>query len=795
MNSTPISTGNLLNRQIMGAYRKHHISLNSTPLPTNTTTTTEAATATTSTTTPTTINLTDELTTNQEKLTIDHSHSEHPTTSSTSKRKLNSTHENLNRITNQSTHSPTTIKRTKSAFSNSKQSGNPSSSSLIKDTTPSVTLSDLGGIDGTVERLLELIGLPILHPEIFEFTGLKPIRGLLLCGPPGCGKTMLANAIANQLGVRLINVSSTSIVSGMSGESEKAIRDIFEQATKQAPCLLFIDEIDAITPKRETAQREMERRIVAQLLTCLDDLSLEKTDGKPVIVIGATNRPDSLDPALRRGGRFDHEILMGVPDEAAREQILRVLCSKLKLVDSFDYKQLARSTPGYVGADLTALTASAGVIAIKRIFEPDTKPDKLPDDKMIIDLTDSPAKEDLLVVETDVPNQEQEAPPADIFENLPSHLLSLPIINFLRSNPRKLNSQQLDRIRINQLDFERALNELQPSCKREGFSTIPDTTWSQIGAMHSVRDELNISIIQPIRYPEMFEKIGISSSFGVLLWGPPGCGKTLVAKAVANESQANFISVKGPELLNKYVGESEKAVRQVFIRARASAPCIIFFDELDALVPRRDDSLSESSSRVVNTLLTELDGLEPRKQIYVIGATNRPDVMDPAMVRPGRLDKMIFIDLPDRQDRWEIFKTLSSKLTFDSPASEAIQKLIQDDPRCAGYSGADIGGLIREAALIQLRKQIRNRTLLDPTGDRPHHLETQTTQEESLGIADFEEALAKVRPSVSSSQHKRYRALHSKFNGVSAGTLKVQDQDDDPSCKPRPAPCPPPPSS
>ncbi|PLW43121.1 hypothetical protein PCANC_14394 [Puccinia coronata f. sp. avenae] len=762
------NANNLLNRQIMGAYRKHHISLNA-PLPPSS----EPV----------------------EAAKYESSHASIP--EPTPKRKLP---ENPTRTP--TTNSPTTTKRPKSTATNSKQSGNPPSSSLIKDTTPTVTLSDLGGIDQTVERLLELIGLPILHPEIFEFTGLKPIRGLLLCGPPGCGKTMLANAIANQLGVRLINVSSTSIVSGMSGESEKAIRDIFEQATKQAPCLLFIDEIDAITPKRETAQREMERRIVAQLLTCLDDLSLDKTDGKPVIVIGATNRPDSLDPALRRGGRFDHEILMGVPDEAAREQILRVLCSRLKLVDSFDYKQLARSTPGYVGADLTALTASAGVIAIKRIFEPDTKLEKPQDDKMVIDHTDSQTQDELPVVETDASNQgiaTSEDPPPDIFENLPSHLLSLPIINFLRSNPRKLTTQQLDRIRINQLDFERALNELQPSCKREGFSTIPDTTWSQIGAMQSVRDELNISIIQPIRYPEMFEKIGISSSFGVLLWGPPGCGKTLVAKAVANESQANFISVKGPELLNKYVGESEKAVRQVFIRARASAPCIIFFDELDALVPRRDDSLSESSSRVVNTLLTELDGLEPRKQIYVIGATNRPDVMDPAMVRPGRLDKMIFIDLPDREDRWEIFKTLSRKLAFDGEASQSIQKLIQDDPRCAGYSGADIGGLIREAALIQLRKQIRNRALLEQSAGSgtasagaPDGLQTD---EECLGISDFEEALAKVRPSVSAAQHKRYRALHSKFNGVSAGALKVHDQDDDPSCKPlpsRPPPCPPP---
>jgi len=304
----------------------------------------------------------------------------------------------------------------------------------------------------------------------------------------------------------------------------------------------------------------MERRIVAQLLTCLDDLSLDKTDGKPVIVIGATNRPDSLDPALRRGGRFDHEILMGVPDENAREQILRVLCSKLKLVESFDYKQLARSTPGYVGADLTALTASAGVIAIKRIFEPDTKPEKPQDDPMVIDLTDSQTKHEL------PPADSLEEAPTDIFENLPSHLLSLPIINFLRSNPRKLTPQQLDRIRINQLDFERALNELQPSCKREGFSTIPDTTWSQIGAMHSVRDELNISIIQPIKYPEMFQKIGISSSlvscFGaplvaVKLWLlkrlPTKVRQTSFPSKVLNYSTSMSVRVRKPSV--KFLSE------------------------------------------------------------------------------------------------------------------------------------------------------------------------------------------------------------------------------------------------
>ncbi|CAH7690694.1 adenosinetriphosphatase [Phakopsora pachyrhizi] len=750
-----IDSTNLLNRQIMGAYRRHKISLNSNTI-SQTTVDVEELPSNLSTGSNPLNNLrignpaedpdTKDSTTH---VSVDQ------TLQQTPKRKLNNS-ENLlsaenranNSLQSQCTSSITKKSRSNpsSSFFRGNANGQPSSS-LIKAQATNVSLSDLGGIDSTVEKLLELIGLPILHPEIFEFTGLKPIRGLLLCGPPGSGKTMLASAISNQLGVRLIHVSSTSIVSGMSGESEKAIRDIFDQATKQAPCLLFIDEIDAITPKRETAQREMERRIVAQLLTCLDDLSLEKTEGKPVIVIGATNRPDSLDPALRRGGRFDHEILMGVPGEKAREQILKVLCSKLKLVDSFDYKKLAKMTPGYVGADLSALTASAGVTAIKRIFEPEfidcnNDPQDMVVDQSNIEIVRSADKE--------IPDEPHRH---EIFENLSPHLLSLPIINFLSSNPNKLSDAQLNRIRISQTDFVNALKEFQPSCKREGFSTIPDTTWAQIGALRAVRDELSISIIQPIRYPELFEQMGICSSFGVLLWGPPGCGKTLVAKAVANESQANFISVKGPELLNKYVGESEKAVRQVFVRARASAPCIIFFDELDALVPRRDDSLSESSSRVVNTLLTELDGLEPRKQIYVIGATNRPDVMDPAMVRPGRLDKMIFIDLPDASERWDIFQTLSNKLKISS--IDSINSLIVDDSQCGGYSGADVGALIREASLIGLRK----------------HIEMGVKAEDKIVLEkhNFEEALKKVRPSVSIAQHKRYRALNSRFNGVPAG--------------------------
>lgn len=415
------------------------------------------------------------------------------------------------------------------------------------------------------------------------------ISGVLLHGPPGCGKTLLANAIAGEIGVPFISVSAPSIVSGMSGESEKKVREIFEEARQLAPCLMFIDEIDAVTPKRENAQREMERRIVAQLLTCLDDLSLEKTDGKPVLIIGATNRPDSLDPALRRAGRFDREICMGVPDETSREQILGVLCRKLNLSEDLNLKVLAKMTPGFVGADLNALTAAAGVVAIKRIFGTmQSGPAHIDDDHS----ETSKGADDM-----EIDGLKKVMTPLLAMPTTPTTLpTSLSAIkDFLAAHPDPLTEEDLAPLSIKYEDFIVALPKIQPSSKREGFTTVPDVTWTDIGALRSIRAELQMAIVQPIKRPELYRSVGIVAPAGVLLWGPPGCGKTLLAKAVANESRANFISVRGPELLNKYVGESERAVRQVFVRARASAPCVIFFDELDALVPRRDDSLVKNS--------------------------------------------------------------------------------------------------------------------------------------------------------------------------------------------------------
>lgn len=533
-----------------------------------------------------------------------------------------------------------------------------------------VSLSDLGGMDEVLQELSDLIILPMTRPQIFTSSKVQPPRGVLLHGPPGCGKTMLANAFAADLGVPFISISAPSVVSGMSGESEKALREHFDEAKKVAPCLIFIDEIDAITPKRESAQREMEKRIVAQLLTCMDDLALEKTDGKPVIVLAATNRPDSLDAALRRGGRFDKEINLTVPSEPVREQILRTLTRKMQLADDLDFKTLAKRTAGFVGADLNDLVSTAGAAAIKRYLE----------------LLKANTGEEM-EIEGDAESEASEK--VKEIRRLIKHAKETPI------------GQETNPVLVSNADFFTALPKIQPSSKREGFATIPDTTWADIGALGGIRDELVTAVVDPIKSPEIYAKVGITAPTGVLLWGPPGCGKTLLAKAVANESRANFISIKGPELLNKYVGESERAVRQVFVRARSSIPCVIFFDELDALVPRRDDALSESSARVVNTLLTELDGLGNNRQgIYIIAATNRPDIIDPAMLRPGRLETLLFVNLPGPSERAEILQTLIRKLPVEF--DDRMRALAES---CEGYSGADIGSLLRRAGYSAIKRR------------------------------------------------------------------------------------------
>ncbi|TVY86121.1 putative AAA domain-containing protein, partial [Lachnellula willkommii] len=492
---------------------------------------------------------------------------------------------------------------------------------------------------------------------------------------------MIANAVAAEIGVSYISLSAPSLVAGMSGESEKKIREVFDEAKTLAPCLVFIDEIDVIMGKRESAQREMEKRIVAQMLTCMDDMALEKTGGKPVIIIAATNRPDSLDPALRRAGRFNKEINLGVPNEPAREKILRALTKHLGLPEDFDYKALAKLTPGFVGADLNDVVSVASTEGMKRLLA------------MVKRRAESENGMDV-----------------DVEVKSPAILTT----RFMVAHAGERLSNGTSSITYQ--DFLTALPKVQPSAKREGFATIPDTTWAHIGAMHEVREQLQMAIVEPIKRPESFARVGVTAPAGVLLWGPPGCGKTMLAKAVANESKANFISIKGPELLNKYVGESERAVRQVFERARSSVPCILFFDELDALVPKRDDSLSEASSKVVNTLLTELDGMSSRTGIYVIAATNRPDMIDQAMLRPGRLGTSVFVGLPTPDDRVEILKALYRKVL---PGAT---------------SGADLGSLHGAAAIAALKREV--------------HAGGQPADELRIVREDWEVALGTVKASV-----------------------------------------------
>ncbi|KAF2129202.1 AAA-domain-containing protein [Dothidotthia symphoricarpi CBS 119687] len=546
------------------------------------------------------------------------------------------------------------------------------------DTTPptGLTLEDLGGVDSVIGQLKEHLVLPLLCPEEYVNREIPIPRGILLHGPPGCGKTAICRAAAAELGVPFIEILGPSVVSGMSGESEKQIREIFEKAKEVGPCLIFIDEIDVIAPKRDNAQSQMEKRIVAQLLVSMDSLSMEGNDGKPVIVLAATNRPDSLDPALRRGGRFDTEINMGVPNEPMREMILKALTRKPRLSEDVNLPILAKRTAGFVGADLKDLVSKAGTWSMDRYREALEKQAAEAETEMEIDdgMNKTPLPEHIRSWRRLVKRvRDKEVPRPPGFENTV----------------------------ITMQAFTAVLPTIVPSSKREGFATVPDTTWQDVGALKGIREELEMAIIEPIKNPERFAKVGITSATGVLLWGPPGCGKTLLAKAVAAESKANFISVNGPELLNKYVGESERAIRQVFTRARSSVPCVIFFDEFDALAPKRSTEMHEASARVVNTLLTEVDGLGMRAGIYLIAATNRPEMIDEAMLRPGRLETRLYIPLPKPEERVDILKALiRQKAVMDPNMAEFANR-----EACENFSGADLEALLRRSGQCALKRR------------------------------------------------------------------------------------------
>ncbi|MBL7206882.1 MAG: CDC48 family AAA ATPase [Candidatus Aenigmarchaeota archaeon] len=513
-------------------------------------------------------------------------------------------------------------------------------------TIPTITYEDIGGLHEEVSKIREMVELPLRHPELFSKLGIDAPKGVLLYGPPGSGKTLLARAVANESGVHFISVSGPEFMSKFYGESESNLRKIFEEAEKNSPAIIFIDEIDSIAPKRDEVSGEVERRIVSQLLTLMDGL---KTRGK-VIVIAATNRQNSIDPALRRPGRFDREIEIGVPDQKGREEMLQIHTRNMPLTKDVDLKKLSSITYGYVGADIEMLAKEAAMSALRR---------------------------------------------------------NLPGISWKKEE--ELPPEMLEKLNVTGEDFDNSLKMVEPSAMREVLIEIPNVKWENIGGLEKIKESLKESIEWPMKNPESFKRIGIKPPTGLLLYGPPGTGKTLLAKAVANESGANFISVKGPEILSKWVGESEKGLRDIFRRAKQVAPTIIFFDEIDSIAPRRggNDSGTRVTENVVSTILTEMSGLEEMHDVVIIAATNRPDMIDPALLRPGRFDRQLLVSAPDEKSRLEVFKVH----TKDMPLKGVDLKTLTKETD--GYTGADIENIIREAGMSALRDNIKSDSVTD----------------------------------------------------------------------------------
>jgi transitional endoplasmic reticulum ATPase len=553
---------------------------------------------------------------------------------------------------------------------------------------PSITYEDIGGLGDAVGRVREMIELPLRHPELFKRLGVEAPKGVLLHGPPGTGKTLLAKAVASETNANFYTIGGPEIMSKYYGESEEKLRNLFQQAEKNAPSIIFIDEIDSIAPKREEVSGEVERRIVAQLLSLMDGMS---SRGK-VVVIGATNRVNAIDPALRRPGRFDREIEIGVPDRNGRLEVLQIHTRGMPLAKDVNLEKLADISHGFVGADLQSLAKEAAMRALRRV---------LPE----IDLSS---------------------------ESIPA--------------------ETLRKIIVTMQDFTDVVKEMEPSAMREVFVEVPDVRWEDIGGLSSIKQELQEAVEWPLKYQGVFTYADATPPKGILLYGPPGTGKTLMAKAAANESEANFISIKGPELLSKWVGESEKGVREVFRKARQAAPCIIFFDEIDAIAPRRGGGFSGDShvtERLISQLLTELDGLEILTNVLVIAATNRPDIIDAALLRPGRFDRLLYVPSPDRDSRIQIIKIHTKKKPLADDVN--IEKLADLTDR---YTGADIASLSSAAVMLALREHISK--YKDPKEADNH------TQELKLHMRHFEEAIKKIRP-LSTQELNMYKGIADQF--------------------------------
>ena len=536
---------------------------------------------------------------------------------------------------------------------------------------PRTTYEDVGGLHEEMQRVREMVELPLRHPELFQRLGIEPPKGVLLHGPPGCGKTLLARAVANESEANFFSINGPEIMSKFYGESEARLREIFQQAQQNAPGIIFIDELDAIAPKREEVTGEVERRVVAQLLALMDGLSGRGN----VIVIGATNRPSALDPALRRPGRFDREIEIGVPDKPGRYEIIQIHTRGMPLAEGVDLKKLSEITHGYTGADLSALGRETAMKSLRRY---------------------------------------------------------LPQINL---EEERIPPSVLEKMEVTMEDFINAYKEITPTAMREVYIEIPTVHWDDIGGLGEVKEDLKEAVEWPLKNPEIFSRLGIKPPKGILLLGPPGCGKTLLGKAVATESAANFITIKGPEIFSKWVGESEKAIREVFRKARMAAPAVIFFDEIDSLLPRRGLGFSDSgvSERVISQLLTEMDGMVTLEDIVVIAATNRPDMVDPAVLRPGRFDRLIYVPEPDEGSKIQIFKIYTKNMPL---AKDVDAKALASNSK--NYSGADIEALCREAAMIALRRDINTK---------------------EVTLRDFEEARKRIGPSTTPEMEKWYKGF------------------------------------
>ena len=545
---------------------------------------------------------------------------------------------------------------------------------LELETSSRTSYEDIGGLEEEIRRIREMIELPLRHPEIFQRLGIDPPKGVLLHGPPGCGKTLLARAVSSESEVNFFAINGPEIMSKYYGESEARMRKMFEDAEKNAPSILFIDEIDAIAPKRSEVTGEVERRVVAQLLASMDGL---KGRGH-VIVIGATNRPDAIDEALRRPGRFDREVEIGIPAREGRYGILQIHTRGMPLAEDVDLSGVAKITHGYTGADLEALSRESAMKALRRYL-----------------------------------------PQIDLEE-------------------KRIPHEVLDVMVVNQQDIRDAFREVTPTAMREVYIESPNIHWDAVGGLEAVKESLKEAVEWPLKTPERFTRVGITPPKGILLHGPPGCGKTLLARVIATESEANFISVRGPEIFSKWVGESEKAIREIFRRARMAAPSIVFFDEFDALVPSRGSGGdSRVTERVISQLLTEIDGLVSLQNVVVIAATNRPDIIDPAVLRPGRFDRRVYVPPPDEEARLKIFEIMTEAMPLDNSVNlELLSR------RMNGYSGADIDSIVREAGLYALRRD----------------LDTS-----SVTMGDFELALSEIVPSITPQMVDWYENTHKRF--------------------------------